>query len=352
VSRLRLGVIGAGSWAQAAHLPALRRRRDEVEFVAVCRPDEPALHRVAQRYDFAVATTDYREVLAAGVDICVVASPPAVHHEHAAAALEAGAHVLCEKPMTLTASDAWQLVELAGRVGRQLLISFGWNYQPMIVAAKRMVDRYGIGRLEHLSIQMSSTTRELLSDTGSYPDAAPDSRPESATWTDPATSGGGYGQAQLSHALGLALHLVPERVRAVYAVASAPPPARVELHDAAVLRFDGGGIGTLAGASGHAGANGDKHAMTVRAVGDEGQLLVDVEREIAWLYRPDGVDERLSVRPGDGAYRPEGPANALVDVALGRTEANRAPGEVGARTVEALELLYRGVASGRMEERG
>lgn len=110
MTRLHLGVIGAGSWAQAAHLPALHRRRDEVEFVAVCRPDRPALHRVAHRY--------------------------------------------------------------------------------------------GIGRLEHLSIQMSSTTRELLSDTGSYPDDAADSRPESATWTDPATSGGGYGQAQLSHGSG------------------------------------------------------------------------------------------------------------------------------------------------------
>ncbi|MQA80014.1 MAG: hypothetical protein GEV10_16280 [Streptosporangiales bacterium] len=349
--KLRLGVVGAGSWAVAAHLPALAARRDEVEFVAVCRPDDDALARVRDRFGFAIASTDYRDVVAAGLDICVVASPSAFHHEHAVAALKSGAHVLCEKPMTIDPAQAWDLVDVAKGAGRELLISFGWNYSALVSAARQLVDEHGIGRLEQMSIHMSSTTRELLSNTGAYPDADPDTVPEQATWTDPAISGGGYGQAQLSHALGLALHLVPERVSAAYALTSAPLGAPVELHDAVSLRFEGGGIGTLAGGSSHAGAGGDKHALEVRAIGSEGQLHVDVEREIAWLYRPDGVDVRVPLERDSGRYPSSGPADALVDVASGRTERNRAPGELGARTVEALDLVYRSSRSGRLEER-
>jgi hypothetical protein len=132
---------------------------------------------------------------------------------------------------------------------------------------------------------------------------------------------------------------------------TAPLDASVELHDAIALRFDGGGIGTVSGGSAHLGAGGNKHALEVRVIGSEGQLLVDVERELAWLYRPDGVDVRVPVRDGSGAYDGSGPANALVDVALGRLERNRAPGELGARTVEALDLAYRSARSQRLESR-
>lgn len=348
--RLRLGVIGAGSWAVSAHLPALAGR-DEVDFVGVCRKGDDLLGTIRERFGFDVASEDYRDILDAGVDICVVASPSALHYEHTKAALEAGAHVLCEKPMTVDPAHAWELVEIADRADRQLLVSFGWNYLPMITDARQLVTRYGIGSIEHLSIVMSSATRELLSNTGSYPDASRETVPDPVTWTEPTMSGGGYGQAQLSHALGLALHLVPERVAAAFALMTAPLAAPVELHDAIVLRLDGGGIGVLSGGSAHTGAGGNKHALAVRAIGSEGQLYVDVEREIGWLYRPDGVDVRLPVSDGAGAYDGQGPANALVEVALGRTDHNRAPGQLGARTVEALSVAYRSARSGRLEER-
>jgi predicted dehydrogenase len=345
---LRLGVIGAGSWANAAHLPALAAR-PEVEFVAVSRTGEPALRTVQQRYGFARASEDFRVVVDAGCDIVVVASPAAYHYEHAKAALAAGAHVLCEKPFTIEPQHARELVEVAQRHQRQLLVSFGWNYMPLVRRAKELVGEGGIGRLEQMSIAMSSQTRELLGTQGGYPDASTESAPEPATWTDPALSGGGYGQAQLAHALGLALHLVPVRVTEAFAWMSPAPDGAVELHDAIALRFDTGAVGTVSGGSAHLGAGGNKHALEVRAIGTDGQLLVDVERECVWLYRADGSDERLSLAPGDGGYVPAGPANALVDVALGRVEENRAPGALGVLTVEALDAAYRSAVSGKPE---
>src|ERR671936_1962438 len=95
--KLRLGVIGAGSWAVASHLPNFVRRRDEVEFVALARKGPELLQKIKDDWGFEVASEEYRDVIDAGVDICLVSSPTAFHHEHAKAALEAGGHVLVEK---------------------------------------------------------------------------------------------------------------------------------------------------------------------------------------------------------------------------------------------------------------
>ena len=346
MAKLRLGVIGAGSWAVASHLPNLARRADDVEFVGVARKDADRLHTISERYGFAVASEDYRDVIDAGIDIALVASPSGLHHEHTRAALEAGAHVLVEKPVTIDPADAWDLVDLARSRDQHLLVAFGWNYRPMVVEAKRIMDEHGIGEIEQLTIQMASTTRELLSNTGAYPAADPETVPEPATWTDPALSGGGYGQAQLSHALGLALWLTGLRGEEVFALMSAPLDAPVELHDAISVRYRGGAIGTLSGGSCFTGANDNKHQLMVRAIGSEGQLLVDLEREDVWLWRPDGTELRPPLEPDAGVYDCDGPVDALVDLALGRDVANSSPGELGARTVELLDAAYRSATSG------
>ncbi len=347
LSKLRLGVIGAGSWANMAHLPALASR-PEVEFVGVSRVGVEQLRAVQTRFGFKVASEDYRDIVDLDLDICVVASPPGLHSEHASAALKSGAHVLCEKPMTIDPEQAWSLVALAAESGRQLLVSFGWNYMPVVRQAVELVHGSGLGVLEHLTIHMSSQTRELLTNTGAYPDASPETVPDGATWTDPVLSGGGYGQAQLSHALALALALTDERVTAAAAFTAAPAGTPVELHDAAALRFAGGGIGVLSGGSSHLGAWSNKHELEVRGIGANGQFIVDLHRELVWVHTADGKATTLETAPGAGAYDFFGPANALVDVALGNLEANVAPGELGARTVEALDLLYRSAEQGGM----
>jgi predicted dehydrogenase len=345
-TKLRLGVIGAGSWALASHLPNLARRRDEVEFVAVCRHGEELLHKVAADYGFAVASEDYRDVIAAGIDICVVSSPSGLHYEHAKAALEAGAHVLVEKPVTIEPAQAWELVEIAARNDLHLLCSFGWNYLPMLRSARDLFARVGIGEVEQLNITMSSVTRELLANLGSYPDADPQAVPEPGTWTDPALSGGGYGQAQLSHALGLALWITGLRGADVFAYMRTALDAPVELYDACAVRYTNAAIGTIAGGAAHAGYDGNKHQLELRAIGSEGHFACDLQRELVWVYRADGRDIRLDVAPGDALYNDDGPPNALVDLALGRPVENCSPGELGARTVELLDAAYRSARSG------
>jgi predicted dehydrogenase len=321
-----------------------------VEFVGVARKGVELLNKIKEQYGFKVASENYQDVLEAGVDVVVVGSPTGFHHEHAKAALEAGAHVMCEKPVTIDPKDAWDLVDVANKARKHLIISFGWNYMQIMTGAKRLMDDHGIGELEHMTLHMSSMCRELLSNTGAYPDAAPEALPEQKTWTDSRLSGGGYGQAQLSHALGAALWLTGARAKEGFALMSAPMSAPVELHDAISMRYENGAIGVISGGSSHATAHKKMHAVEVRAIGSEGQILVDLERAAVWHHK-NGKETRLSLDDDAGFYNCIGPIDSLLSAGRGEAFTNQSPGELGARTVEALDIAYRSAASGKLERR-
>jgi predicted dehydrogenase len=346
VAKLKLGVIGAGSWAVASHLPNLAKR-PEVAFTAVCRHGADALLRIKQDWGFSRASEDFADVLDAQPDIVVVSSPAALHYEHAKAALLAGAHVMVEKPFTISSADAWDLVETATAMDRHLVVALGYNHKPMVAAAAAFMFEAGVGAVEQLAIAMCSGTRTLLTDAGAYVKAASGFAPEPGTWTDPALSGGGYAQAQLSHALGIGLYLTGLRAREVYALTYRPDGARVEINDAAAISYVGGAIGTLSGASAHPGYLAERDLLRVNIVGSEAQLDLDFQTDtVSWHSSAEGT-RRADLPPGAGSYDCDGPPNRLVDLALGLTDDNPSPGELGARSVEVVEALYASAADGR-----
>jgi len=362
MSRLRLGMIGAGAWSVASHLPRLQLHRDRVEFVAVNRRDPEMAESVRSRFGFASAHTHYEGVLEADPDIVVVASPVRWHHEQARAALEAGAHVLVEKPFTLHPDEARDLVATAAAMDRHLLIALGWHYKDIVIRAKELMDSDGgVGDVEHVSIVMSSTTREALA--GRQPSFAadqtageivgaeqvPELTPRPETLTDPAISGGGYAQAQLSHALGLGLWLTGLRGAEVFAMMSAPQDTAVEFHDSLSVRFTSGAIGSVSGASAHLAVNAGKHYLVLQVIGSDGQLTVDLNREMLIRYRVGEGELTIPLAPGAGAYDCGGPIDALVALASGAHIANNSPGELGVRPVEIIEAAYRSAGSGRVE---
>jgi predicted dehydrogenase len=350
MAKLRLGVIGAGSWTVSSHLPNLVKHRDEVEFVIVNRRDPELLGKIQKNFGFAKASTDWRDVIAERPDIVVVGSPPGHHWEQAKAALEAGAHVMCEKPFTIEPAHAWDLDATAKRTGRSLILSYGWNYRPMVIQAHRMLhEEGGVGEIEHVALHMDSVTRELLSETGDYPGAAPEYIPQPDTWSRPATSGGGYGQAQLTHLLGVSLWLTDLRGQDVFAFMSAPLDAKVELHDAVAIRYTSGAIGTMSGASSHLGGANNRHAVEVRVVGSNGMFHLDLRENLLWRYRSPDDDVRVPLDADAGLYDCTGPIEALVAAGAGRPFDNNSPAELGARTVEILDAAYRSAASGAAE---
>ncbi len=350
MAKLRLGVIGAGSWTLGSHLPNLARHADEVEFVIVNRRNPDLLDKIKEAWGFAKASTDWHDVIAEKPDIVVIGSPPGYHWEQTKAALEAGAQVMCEKPFTIDPAHAWDLHETARRTGNNLILSYGWNYRPMVIQANRMMhEDGGIGEIEHVALHMDSVTRELLSETGDYPGASPESIPQPDTWSRPETSGGGYGQAQLTHLLGVSLWLTDLRGQDVFAFMSAPLDAKVELHDAVSIRYTNGAIGTMSGASSHLGGANNRHAVEVRVVGSKGMFHLDLRENTLWRYRGSGDDVRVPLDADAGLYDCSGPIDALVAAGAGRPFDNNSPAELGARTVEILEAAYRSSASGAAE---
>lgn len=349
MKRLRLGVIGAGSWVHASHLPALAARGD-VDFIAVCRRGEAELEHMRSHWGFEYASEDYADLLGRDLDAVIVASPSALHHEHAKAALEAGAHVLVEKPFTVHSKEAWDLVATAADVKKHLVVSYGYNYKPVVrTAAELLADHGGVGEIESMLVSMSSGTRTLLTNTGAYVKAGDGVPPDQKTWTDPELSGGGYGQAQLTHALGIALWLTGQRAEEVFAYMPATGLPGVELSDAIAVRYESGAVGTVTGSSAYPGFLDERDQLHVRVVGSEAQLDIDFDRDRVALYSPAFGNVVGKLSPGDGEYDCIGPPNALADLALGHDVPNLSPGELGARTVELLEAAYRSAESGRPE---
>ncbi len=353
MAKVRVGIIGAGAWTVASHIPNLLARRNEVELVAICRKGPAKLEALRSQFGFQYGFEDHRELLRLGLDACIVSSPTSLHYEHTMGALESGAHVLCEKPFTIDPAQARRLADMAQRRGKELIVAFGWNWQQLAHDARRLFLAPGIGKLEQLTVHMVSTAREILTGAGGYPDVPADVQPDPTTWTDPATAGGGYGHGQISHALALAMYVTGARVSEGMAMMGGSTRTGIELHDALALRFEGGAVAAVSGGSYPLGAGekGYRFQLEIIATGDEGQLHIDFARPLVRLYRPDGKSQEVDLPPNAGVYDCAGPLNALVDAAQGRTIDNRSSGELGARTVEALDVAYRSAASKKLEVR-
>lgn len=124
--KLRIGIIGCGGIANGKHMPALNRI-SEAEMVAFCDLVPERAQKAAKEYGApgAKVYTDYRELLADGtIDVVHVCTPNRSHSFITVDALEAGKHVMCEKPMAKTYADAQKMLEAMRRTGKKLTIGY------------------------------------------------------------------------------------------------------------------------------------------------------------------------------------------------------------------------------------
>ena len=343
MTKARIGVIGAGWWAVANHIPELKKNPD-CEIVAVNRLGAKELADVQRTFGIEQRFEDYRKMLdSVPMDGVVVASPHTLHFEHASAALEKGCHVLVEKPLTTKANDARTLVKLADAKHRSIVVPYGWNFKPWVEEARRLAKR--VGGIEHVVLQMANALDDLFAGNPMKETEGAMFRPPASTWADPKAAGG-FGWGQLVHPLGLLFRIADLVPQSVFA-ATGKSPAAVDYYDAAVVRFEGGATASLSGAA--TLPKGQPVQIDLRIFGSEGMLLLDIERERLELRRRDGEDEVIALKPGEGGYECAEPLRVLVDLCLGRDTRNPASGIVGQRAVEVLDAMYRSAESGRME---
>jgi predicted dehydrogenase len=137
--RLRVGVLGAGMIAQAAHLEAIRKARN-CELHSLCDRAPDLLRTVAAVHPPARTFTDYDEMLAdPGLDAVVVAVADELHVEAAIRALDAGKHVLVEKPLAVTAEDCVRVRDKAAASGRVLQVGTMRRFDEGIAFARDFI---------------------------------------------------------------------------------------------------------------------------------------------------------------------------------------------------------------------
>src|SRR5579864_9375304 len=123
----------------------------EIELVGIAAHDAESAAVRAREYGCR-AFTGSRELLACRLDVVVVATPHPSHAELTIAALESGAHVLCEKPLAPEAREADAMIGAADRAARLLGVCFQQRFRPVIAAARRLVDEGRLGTLLRTSI--------------------------------------------------------------------------------------------------------------------------------------------------------------------------------------------------------
>lgn len=145
---LRVGIVGAGGIASDVHVPAYLKCGDKVEIVAVCDVVRAKAEQLAEKFSIAHVFTDYKEMLQkVHLDAVSVCTPNKFHAPTTIAALEAGCHVICEKPPAMTVAEAEQMAATAARVGKYLTYGLNYRHTPEVEVLKRFVDAGELGDL-------------------------------------------------------------------------------------------------------------------------------------------------------------------------------------------------------------
>ena len=152
---LGLGLIGTGFMGKA-HALAYRAASAVFSDVApvrlayLCDTPQATAERAAAQFGFATATDDWRALVASSeVDIVSITTPNALHKEMALAAIAAGKHVHCEKPLALTLEDAIEMEAAARRAGVRTMVGYNYTHNPAVTHARRLIADGTIGRLVH-----------------------------------------------------------------------------------------------------------------------------------------------------------------------------------------------------------
>ena len=147
VTRLRFGILSTADIARKKVIPGMRSA-DNVEVVAIASRDASTARRVADELAIPKAHGSYEALLAdPEVDAVYIPLPNHLHAEWTIAAVRAGKHVLCEKPLAMTAADAQRMVDAASEAGVHLMEAFMYRHHPSWVAARELVAAGRIGRL-------------------------------------------------------------------------------------------------------------------------------------------------------------------------------------------------------------
>lgn len=263
ITPLKYVVIGVGANVLGMHRPALES--DMVTLVGASDLDvQKGSGRAAELE--CPFFTDYHDMLRqTRPDVAVVITPHPFHAEIAVSCLEAGGHVLVEKPMAVHAGEADIMIQAAVNAGRLLVVNFQHRHRPEVHAVHKLIREGRLGRVQHVDMTMAWPRRR------SYYQKVP----WRGTWTG---EGGGVSMNQAPHNLDLLCHLfgMPSKVTAW----ARTTLHRIEAEDTiqAMLEWPDGGLGSLHISTAEAGRPERLEIVGTKGVVQLGGSKVSFER--------------------------------------------------------------------------
>ncbi len=151
MSGMKIVIVGAGFAARVVHLPGYKACNTPV--AAVCDLDAARAQKLAADFGIPKVYSDWREMIEAEKpDLVSVCLPNALHRDITIAALEAGAHVLCEKPLATSVAEAREMFDAARKAGRVLMAGQHRRYDAEARAIKRVIDSGALGEIYHVEV--------------------------------------------------------------------------------------------------------------------------------------------------------------------------------------------------------
>ena len=341
--KARIAVVGTGWWATTAHIPALRQNPD-AELVALCDRSPEALARATAAFGPIATYTDLGAMLAAEkLDGAIVATNHTSHFALAKACLEAGLHVLLEKPMVLRAAHAHALTALAAANGRELIIGYPYHFTELTRRARQVLSSGELGAIQFVSCLMATMVIEFYrgNDQAYAPQFGYAVTGPRGAYADPQLSGGGQAHLQVTHLAGSLFYITGLQAERVSAFMENGDVA-VDLVDAISVRFAAANgqraVGVL-GSTGNIGV-GDNGQTEIAVYCENGYVQLNQGHGTLLVRRHDGSEERHGPLSDAARYPTFATSGNLVDVILGKAE-NGSPAAVGTRVVELLEAAYR-----------
>lgn len=294
--RLRLGMVGGGQGAFIGAVHRLAARMDDhYELLAAALSADPANARssaLALGLDPARAYEDYTRMARAeaarsdGIEVVAITTPNHLHAPVARAFLEAGIHVICDKPLALTLAEGEELARLARQWRRLFALTHTYSGYPMVRHARELVAAGELGELRYVQV-------EYLQDWLANP--IPPGQNKQADWrADPARAGraGCLGDIG-THAYQLAAFITGQLPNALAAELHSFVPGRlVDDHLQVWLRYSQGMRGSLNASQ---VASGEENRLQIRLYGDKASLIFRQEApNELWLTPIGGASQRLT----------------------------------------------------------
>jgi predicted dehydrogenase len=342
VKKIRVGVLSAGAWSVATHIPELLKHED-VELVIVTNQDAARAKQIGEIFGFEHVSNSWESALEAGLDAVIVSSPPIAHESMVTSALNSGAHVLCEKPFALNGAAASRMVKTARDSQMRLLVGFGWPYTGMFQRTANLLAQNIVGDLEYVSLGITSSIRDLLLGQSTLDWSTRGILSENATYDDPKVSGGGAITTTLSHAVGLLIHLSRDSFDWIFG-SSFPQDSALDFHESISGRLKSGASVNMSCAS----TFGSSPSVTwnLQFFGSKGELQINTLRGEIQFYGS-GTESRLeNFDDLDRGYTPGKPTSLLLECARGKEIPAGCDGTLGELTVHTTDALYLSFMSG------